>query len=233
MFYSIKLKGNSKTAIPTTTSSKATCPDSCPLKTSGCYAKYSFLGGFWNKLSNGEIKNSGDFYWLLHQIKGLQKGQLWRHNQAGDLPHIDGRINSHMLTSLVKANKGKKGFTYTHHLPELSYNALEIYQANRKGFTINLSANNLDQADDYKRLTIGPVVLLLSADAEKVTYTPAGNKIVACPAENNDKINCGNCGLCYLVDRDYIIGFRAHGVGKKKVETIAKQSNLINLVEVA
>lgn len=233
MFYSINFKGNTKTQIPTTTSSKETCPNSCPLKDGGgCYAESHWINLFWNKLSNGLVKNSGDFSWLLMQIKSLRKGQLWRMNQAGDLPHENGIIIQSMLHRLTMANKNKKGFTYTHHLPT-DYNAEYIKSANDSGFTVNLSANNLAQADEYLKLNIGPVVTLLPIDADKVTFTPAGNKVVVCPAENNDKINCGTCGLCYLVDRDYIIGFRAHGGGKKRVEIIAKQNNLINLLEVA
>jgi len=239
MFYSINLAGNSKTKIPTTTSSKGTCPDSCPLKKGddgnggGCYASYSFLGNYWSKLSKGEVKNSGDFDWLLNKINDLPKGQLWRMNQAGDLDHIGGAINSAYISDLIKVNKGKKGFTYTHHNIDFAHNAVSIQSANRLGFTINLSANNLEQADYYISQKIAPVVTLLPTDAEKVTYTPKGNKIVACPAENSDKINCGNCGLCYLADRDYIIGFRAHGTGKKIVSKIAINNNLIPVQEVA
>lgn len=233
MFYSINLRGNIKTKIPTTTSSKNTCPDSCPLKISGCYAKYSWLGVLWGRLSNGELQNSGDFKWLLNKIKSLPKGQLWRHNQAGDLPHIDGAINSGSINELIKANKNKRGFTYTHHDIDFANNAGTIQRANRLGFTINLSANNLYQADYYVSQRIGPVVTLLPTDAEKVTYTPKGNKIVVCPAENSDKINCGNCGLCYIADRNYIIGFRAHGTGKKIVSKIASNQNLIPVKDVA
>ena len=56
MNYTINMKGNSKTAIPTTTSSKETCPSTCPLKDKGCYAKYSFLGKHWDNVTNGTAK---------------------------------------------------------------------------------------------------------------------------------------------------------------------------------
>lgn len=228
-FFALSLAGNAKTGCPTTTTSKNSCPDTCELKEKGCYAKYSFLGGYWNKLSNGEVKNSLDFKELLHSIKGLKKGALWRHNQAGDLLHNNGVIDKPALKAIVKANKGKRGFTYTHHKPEIGDNALQIDLANEQGFTVNLSTNNLVEADKAFNLEIAPVVTLLAEDAEKVTYTPQGNKVVACPAYKNKgkgdtkkTIQCVDCELCAIPDREYIIGFRAHGTAKKHIELIAK-----------
>ena len=45
-------------------------------------------------------------------------------------------------------------------------------------------------------------------------------KVVRCPAEYREAFSCADCGngepLCARRDRDYIIGFSAHGPGKKK-----------------
>lgn len=217
--FAINYKGNTKTGlIPLTTSDNKTCPDVCPLKEKGCYAKYSFLGSYWKKLSNGDVKNSTSFDGLLEAIKRLPKGQLWRHNQAGDLVGYRNLIAHESLDKLIKANKGKKGFTYTHYPMLYKGNQEAVKKANENGFTINLSSNNLEEADQYKGLEIAPVVTLLPIDSEKVNYTPKGNKVVTCPASYNEKITCANCGLCQLVDRDYIIGFPSHGTAKKHIE---------------
>ena len=224
MFYTINMKGNSKTAIPTTTSSKTTCPNTCPLKEKGCYAKYSFLGKHWENVTNGTAKNSMEFGELLQTIKALPDGQLWRHNQAGDLPHVDGKIVATKAYKLAQANKGKKGFTYTHHDVEGDWkhaNSKIIKDLNEMGFTVNLSANDLDQADSYVDKGIAPVVSLIPMDSEKVSYTPKGRKVIACPAEK-EKITCKQCKLCSDSKRDYVIGFRAHGTAKKHVNLIAK-----------
>lgn len=220
-YFSINMKGNTKTQCPTTTSAKETCPDTCPLKESGCYAKYSFLGSYWKKLSNGEVKNSMDFKGLLSSIKKLPKGQIWRHNQAGDLLHDNGQIDSKSLSSLIKANRGKNGFTYTHHKHDVGDNAFIVDMSNELGFTINWSSNDLEEADTIYNKEIGPVVTLLPVNAEKVSYTPKGNKVVKCPADKEKGINCATCKLCAIPDRDYIIGFEAHGSAKKKVSLIA------------
>jgi len=45
-------------------------------------------------------------------------------------------------------------------------------------------------------------------------------KVVRCPAEYRDGFSCRDCGnglpLCARLDRDYVIGFTAHGAAKKK-----------------
>lgn len=47
-------------------------------------------------------------------------------------------------------------------------------------------------------------------------------RVVRCPAEYRDGFGCADCGdglpLCARLQRDYIIGFTAHGSGKRKAE---------------
>ena len=213
-YHLTKISGNAKTgAIPVSTTSADSCPDSCPLKSGGCYAENGKLGMHWRAVSNS--KRGGDFQSFIDQIKSLPRGQLWRHNQAGDLPGVNGVIDSELLAALVIANKGKRGFTYTHK-PLTLENKAAIQAANAQGFTINLSANNPDQVDSLLALNIAPVVTVLPENSPKVTYSKGGNKIVVCPAQTNNKTTCATCGLCQLSSRPYVIGFLAHGAGKKK-----------------
>jgi hypothetical protein len=127
-------------------------------------------------------------------------------------------INVQALKDLVQANKNKSGFTYTHYPMNNDSNIQAVKMANNNGFTVNLSANNLKQADDYKSLKIAPVVVVVAEDCDKVSYTEKGNKIVVCPAQTSDKVTCSSCGLCQKSDRDYIIGFRVHGTYTKKAK---------------
>lgn len=220
------VSGNAKTGpMPVSTSNSSTCPDACPIKLKGCYAKYGPVGMHWRKLDEGSSKNAKEWEGFLQDVKRINRDSLWRHNQAGDLNGIEGtdRIDQDKLIELVKANKGKRGFTYTHYNTlENGLNRATVKYANRNGFTINLSGNDTTHADKLKALGIAPVVVLMPRDAEKVTMTPDGNKVVICPAENSDKVTCLSCGLCQLADRDYIIGFRAHGTAAKTVEIIAR-----------
>ena len=220
-FHVTRISANKKTGpIPVTTTSENSCPKTCPLINAGCYAKSGPLALHWRKVSDENEKRSLSESEFLELIKKLPKNQLFRHNQAGDLPHVNGDIKPDFAGSLVSASKGKRGFTYTHHLLSEG-NKTIIRGMNKKGFTVNHSADNVQAAvKAYSELSGIPVVTLLPIDAPNV-QTVEGVKVVACPAEKSDKISCSNCALCAIPDRDYVIGFRVHGTQKKKANIIA------------
>lgn len=209
---------NAKTGpIPVSTTSALSCPSACPLKSGGCYADGGPLAIHWRAVTAGE--RGLDWQSFCDEIAALPAGQLWRHNQAGDLPGLDNYINPAAMELLVKANKGRRGFTYTHK-PPTPENLEIIRAANAAGFTVNLSANNLHQADELAATGAGPVVTILPADAPAKTTTPAGRPVITCPAQTRDDVSCADCQLCARADRPTIIGFLAHGTGAKKAEKI-------------
>ena len=211
-----KISSNSKTGkIPVSTTSMESCPSTCPMLNNGCYANAGALRIHWSNVGKDRNIEIKDF---LKNIKKFQNGQLWRHNQAGDLIHNDNIIDKEFLYSLVNANKGKRGFTYTHHTDK-GHNYELINYANNNGFTVNMSANNKNQAVEYFNKGF-PTVVVLETTAPNVQELN-NVKIVACPAEKSDKVTCESCALCYNSKRNYIIGFRAHGSSKRKVELIA------------
>lgn len=223
--YSFSKTGNTKTGkIPTTKTTSNSCPSNCPLKSNGCYAENHWQGIQWRKLDNGQGSITIDQ--LADKIKALPDGQLWRHNIAGDLAHNNEQIRGDMLLTLIDANKGKRGFTYTHHRLTgedviASNNRYLVTLANAQGFTVNLSANNPMEADTLAKLGIGPVVTLLPEDyGQKNLQTPYGRSIVVCPAVTTEGVTCASCGLCAKVDRKSIVGFPVHGTGKNKARTI-------------
>ena len=212
---------NEKTGeITVSTSTKEWCPDSCPLKEHGCYAKHGHTGIHWRLVTSGD--RGVDWNAFCAKVAAMpEKDGIWRHDVAGDLPAENGIIDSGMMRSLIRSNRGKGGFTYTHHLPTAE-NAGIIAESNANGFTVNISADNARIADDYVELGIAPVVTLLPTDSAKVTFTPKGRKVVRCPAETSEKVTCQSCRLCQKTDRP-IIGFTPHGSGKKVTQEVATQ----------
>lgn len=210
--------------IPVSTTSAESCPSACPFNNAnkgGCYAESGPLAIHWRKVTKGI---SGDSYGIfLDKISRLAKGQLWRHNQAGDLMGNGDSLDTQALALLVKANKGKRGFTYTHKPLRDHAERDAIAKANKGGFTVNLSGNNLDHADSLADMGIGPVVVVLSSDATQNTVTPKGRVVVVCPATQRDNISCATCGLCQK-QRDSIVGFPAHGTSKRKASAVALES---------
>lgn len=220
--------------IMVTTSPRATCPFACPLRkhadtpTAGvCYAEHGALGGWvWNLLDrlpvggsyqNGNIKIYG-FDELLYFVRALESGTLWRHNIAGDLASNNKTtIDRTALRLLVDANRGRRGFTFTHYdvLTNLA-NRDAVKEANAAGFTINLSANSLDHADRLAELRIAPVTVILPPEVADNTATPMGHAVVICPTYTTPGVTCATCGLCAR-QRSTIIGFPAVGGLQHKI----------------
>lgn len=212
---------NRKTGpIPVSVTESTSCPDSCPLKNSGvCYAKNGYTRITWSKVDQHIWgSNWSDF---CSQVADLPAGQVWRHNEAGDLPHHDQQIDHQKLQQLTTANSGKRGFTYTHHdMVTSKANRKAIAEANKNGFTINLSADSLAEADQLVDLEIAPVAVILPADQLTPVKTPAGNHVAICPHSIDSSIQCVSCQLCTKANRKSIIGFPAHGTGKNKLSSI-------------
>lgn len=210
---------NRKTgAIPTTTSSKETCPDTCPFKAKGCYAKGGPQNIHWEAVTRRE--RGSDWSELLTKIAALPNDQLWRHNVSGDLPHNDGIIDTDALTGLINANSNKNGFTYTHHVLN-DENVCALQVANAMGFTVNASTESVEVADRVMTQHNIPAVAVVPSDETRRSWTTeSGRKVLRCPATVADHMTCEKCGLCAKADRDYVIAFPAHGVAKKTVNTL-------------
>jgi hypothetical protein len=225
--------------IPATMTARGSCPESCSFKNAGCFAEQHFQRVHWARVPTSGL--SWDAF--CREVAKLTKGQLWRHNEAGDLPGRGEAIDPIALSKLVVANRGKRGFTFTHKplleskgvsrhsrsIPSAQERALWIVsnrrviaRAVRAGFVINLSADSLDQADELAALGIAPVSVVVPADAPShATKTPGGRQVVVCPNETHG-LTCSACQLCAVGDRKSIVAFRAHGQSKAIVSEIVR-----------
>ena len=215
-----KISSNAKTGpIPTTTSDRATCPKTCPFYDKGCYAKSGPQNIHWRKVSLGERGHQWSAF--LSLVRKLQRGQLWRHNVSGDLPHDgNGIIDGDKVVDLIVANKGRKGYTYTHH--QLNDTNLGIIKyANAAGFTVNVSTESVETADKVMTEHKIPAVAVVPSDrTERFYKTESGRQVITCPATIHEGVTCATCGLCQQSDRQFVIAFPAHGNAKKTVNAI-------------
>ena len=202
--------------IPVTTTERASCPTTCPFYDKGCYAKSGPLALHWRKVSNGE--RGTDWQGLTKFVRSLPERQLWRHNQAGDLPHVNGQINGSLLGELVRANKGKRGFTYTHHKLDVGLNTWYIATANQLGFTVNVSTESKSDAVASYRKGLPTVVVVPSDHANSDVVD--GVKFVTCPAQTDDTMTCAQCGLCSQSSRTCVVMFKAHGNARRHVSSL-------------
>jgi len=234
---------NAKTGpIPVSTTEAASCPGSCPFNNGGgCYAASGPLALHWRKVSEKRAGEAFDIF--CDQVAALPEGQLWRHNQAGDLAGQGDDIDTKALEKLVAANNGRRGFTYTHK-PMTTRNAVAVSGANANGFCVNVSANNLQHADQLSDAVAAPVVSVLPIEYERGNVrgewsetlaeyktrlatlpqtTPAGRVVVVCPATFRDDVSCATCKLCAITSRRTVVGFPAHGALKKRASAIASE----------
>lgn len=223
-YHFVKQSANMKTGpIPVTYSERDTCPPSCPHYRADCYAEDYYTRMTWDKVA----QRGQDLAGLCAAVAALPPGQLWRHNVAGDLPGTSEDLDPVALGQIVRANIGRRGFTYTH---KKSPDALHwASMATQWGFTVNLSADDVGEADALAEAQAGPVVAIVPMDTPEKTFTPAGRTVIVCPAQTRDNVTCATCGLCARADRSVIVGFRAHG-SRARV-TDAKARRVIPIVK--
>jgi hypothetical protein len=247
--------GNAKTGpIAVSMSSRSTCPDACSFKGNGCYADGWPSVVHWKAVDNGR---GVDWTRFCQAVAKLPSGEIWRHNSAGDLPGENDRIDGDALSELVNANSAAcaHGFTYTHKpvtwtalhraaavkgrqitsddISLMRSNRAAIADATFRGFTVNVSHDSLEELDRSGLQAFPAVVVLPMLERgerePKVVRSPAGNRVVVCPAQYRET-TCAECKLCQRADRNYAIGFRAHGYARRKVSNTVNGKVSLNVL---
>lgn len=227
--------------MPVVTISRDSCPTSCPLLGNGCYASAGPLKIHWDRVTDASYKLSLEA--LCQKIARFPKRQIWRYGQAGDLPGVGDEIDHDSLMALVKANRGRPVIAYTHK-PPTQQNLDALRTARDQGFNINLSANNVEHADELCKTGLNVVTILpeeygrkrkgetwmesLTQYRERLRSlprkTPGGRRIAVCPEAYMD-VRCFECGACARTDsRRAVIGFPAHGYRRKHLGRVGVMS---------
>lgn len=220
LFHLSPQSGNVKTGpIAVSTSSRATCSPVCPFFNNGCYAESGPLLLHWRKVTNGE--RGVAFSAFLEALRSLPAGRAFRHNQAGDLPHNQGKISRTFIKGIVSSVKHLRAFTYTHHSLQMGENLQLLRYANRNGFTINVSCETERQVDDAIKAGLPAVMVANSAEQRTTWHTEEGNIVIVCPAQRSDSKTCADCMLCHKRGRKVAVAFLAHGTSKRKANAVA------------
>ena len=154
----------------------------------------------------------------------------------GSVEGNTGRLDDGKCMQLAEAARHLHSFLYTHYpvLPSAEvteetaeHNLAVLNEMSRRKFVVNLSANNLEEADRLAEAGL-PVVVVLPAppparskeEYKLATRTPGGRRIVVCPHYTKG-VQCIDCKLCARSQRKVIVGFPAHGTGKGKASKVA------------
>jgi hypothetical protein len=203
--------------MPVATTPRDYCPVTCPL-VRRCYPEAGKLKLHWDRVT----RRVRGVPWgrFLKQVRGLPQKVPWRFGEAGDLPGDGRRIDRKALIDLARANGDRLGFAYTHY-PATGQNIATIREAQRLGFTINLSANSPGEADQLASLRV-PVVTLLPSDTTENTTTPEGRPVILC-AYDRAGITCDRCLWCAKPDRKFIVGFPGRGPFRKHIDRVVAE----------
>lgn len=220
-----RISANRKTGpIPVTMSSSSTCPPTCGFFGAGCYAEFGPMRNDWSRTPEQGLTWEA----FCTEISKLPEGAIWRHAQAGDLPGKGLRLDVPALRLLVAANAvaHARGFTYTHKPLDRPEEIQAVRQANQYGFTVNLSADSLEHADELLSLDAGPVVAVIESSSTALQKTPGGATVVHCPYETHE-IQCVQCKLCAVPTRKSVVVFRAHGQMREVVDDVVSTDRLV------
>ena len=172
------------------------------------------LTGHWNLVTNGT--RGDDIPEFCRKLETLPEGNKARFWQAGDNPGDGIRLNRADCVAIAEAsNHLDRPFGYTHYRPT-QFNLRILKAMAKRGLTMNLSADNVGEADRFVETGL-PVCVTLPEDYPATLKTPAGNRIVICPEQLGKVDTCENCMLC-ATPRNYVIGFIAHGNKAKLIE---------------
>lgn len=204
--------------------SSDTCPDSCPLKSAGCYAKQGHLRVHWNRVDRGEAKHDPKvgrwagrgFNDLAATLRAeVRPGHLLRIGDMGD-PSENGVVPAVLIEALGElALRGVRSIVYTH--APRSLNSFAIDLAKSLGVALNFSTHgtSLDVS------ILGSTVTTVTPEHWTLPGTAgAQDGLLRCPAETSD-VTCDSCGLCARPNRAYAIGFTAHGSQKRRVAEVS------------
>lgn len=237
LYHLSPLSSNAKTGpIAVSTTSSDSCPPSCPLIDSGCYAKGGPLAMHWRATGEAKGSKKGARGLTLEQFTSairyyLNPGQLFRLNQAGDLPGVGENVDVFALDVIRYAiiEKGAHAFTYTH---KKSVQAKVAVKRNNSAnvptqtgkLVINVSADTMQEAVElYREGFPATVVVPEDFESQKVN----GVNVAVCPAQLSDTVTCATCKACAIQDRQSIIAFRVHGAMKGRAsKAIVKLSEL-------
>jgi len=179
-----------------------TCPDSCSLKTGGCYAWGLFyLRTLGRKISSGTLKAKT----LTEALKGRSStAKIVRHRVAGD---VVGDVKMTLKECAEASAAGLINIGYTHTWRDKESQALkDLFRA---------SCNDMDDLKEAHSKGWAATIVV-DGNVPKSTFLN-GKKAVICPARHGvpgkKDISCNDCTLCRVDSKtkDITVMFKVHG----------------------
>lgn len=219
-----KLSGKESKVDATYSSIKNSCPSTCMLKNTACYAQQSFTGLTNNRLE----KSAGDKNPLqvardeANAIKNSYNGKAIPLNRVLRL-HVSGDSRTVKGTRLINSAVGdwkKRGggacYSYTH-------SWRQVRRAEWSNVSILASVDNISEVAQARKQGYAPAIVVSEHPSDK-TFKIEGSdtKWIPCPAQTRDNVSCVSCRLCFdserLFEGNYGVAFAAHGIRRDSLK---------------
>jgi hypothetical protein len=179
-----------------------TCPASCPLRASGCYARGRIFG-----IPARLGTEDGESYAAVRALADAPGVSLVRANVCGDVLTPDGTPDRPYLAALSDLAASRPTFSYTHAWRDLTPDIAP-------GVTLNASC---ETAADLETATAAGWPTVVSDTGEEdslIGSTVAGRRVVQCPGQTRESVTCASCRLCARPRRAVTVAFVVHGSGR-------------------
>lgn len=207
--------------VSTTYSSiKGTCPDSCKLKGTTCYAETAYVGIIVARLNKAVGKKDATEIARLEAklIDGSFKGgtidgRPLRLHVAGDVRTRKGVSYLSAAARRWLKRGGGKIWTYSHAwrtLPRSLWTSISVLA----------SVDSIKEANEAMKAGYAPAIVVDAFPSEKAFELKGSDiKWIPCPNQTRD-VSCQDCGLCmkadWLHESNKGIAFAVHGSRKTK-----------------
>lgn len=226
-----KLSRVSRRIVDTTYSAiKASCPASCPLRDSGCYAQTGTVAHTTRRLDRAAVaSNAGPLEAAEAEARAIDsayyggnvpKGQALRLHTVGDCATVDA---AKIVVSAVRRWKRRGGgsaWTYTHAwstVPRRAWGPVSVLA----------SVESVEDADTARARGYTPALVVDRFPEGGKVFAREGSAIrwLPCPAQVSDRV-CSECRLCWgdktLSEKGYGIAFAVHGSHAKRALTVLR-----------
>ena len=195
-------------------SPKSSCPDTCTLKTGGCYAwDLYYMRIMGDKIETGlqTVKGVKKKFHIRSLSEALKKRaavcKVVRHRVAGD---IIGDVKNTVADCITIAKEGLTNIGYTHAWREEESQPLKEY--------FRASCQTMEEVKEARQNGWAATVIFTESIG-KGKQIIDGQTVVMCPIDDYKKsVTCNSCRLCRVDDKtkDITVGFKIHGNGAKK-----------------
>lgn len=185
------------------------CPTACfhhPDNGGTCYGATGHGGGVFRIASKYGVDHMGKVRALAGDLPA--NGML-RLNVVGDFLNDAGDLDVDYVDAVNDVARARPDVTiiaYTHAWRRLSPDLFD--------FVVNASCETADDVDKARANGWQAVLVLADDDDPLIGARVADKRVIVCPEQRSDRVNCANCGLC-AKERPTVVGFIAHGARRR------------------